>query len=138
ENITAMDPTFLRSQNQHGDIATLAPHIFAENKQPPVTGFRLPEPDERLQDTSQLAHCMYLLKLWSSSPDDIQEPTARDWICAIENDEDERERLRTLVTDVVMTFTRAELKDANAVAEVVCLVPVLEKDDFHHLLGQFY
>ncbi|KAF9929450.1 hypothetical protein BGZ65_005793, partial [Modicella reniformis] len=138
ENVIAMDSTFMRSLDQHGDIATLAPHIFGENKQPPVTGFRLPEPDERLQGTSQLAHCMYLLKLWSSSPDDIQEPTERDWICAIENDEDERERLRTLVTDVIRAFTRIDLKDANAVAEVVCLAPVLEKDDFHDLLGQFY
>ncbi|KAF9982582.1 hypothetical protein BGZ65_002696, partial [Modicella reniformis] len=137
-NVTAVDPTFLRSQDQHEDIVTLAPHIFGEYKQPLVTKFKLPEPDERLQDTAQLTHCLNLLKLWSSSPDDIQEPTARDWLRIIEHDEDERERLKTRVVVLIKVFTRADLKDANAIAEVVYLDPVLEKDDFHFLLGLFY
>ncbi|KAF9938025.1 hypothetical protein BGZ65_000615, partial [Modicella reniformis] len=118
ENVTAMDPTFLRSQDQHGVITTLAPHIFGKNKQLSVTGFRLPEPDERLQDSAQLAHCLKLLKVWSSSPDDIQEPTTRDWLHSIEKDEDEKERLKVLAMDAIKVFTPIELNDANAVAEV--------------------
>ncbi|KAF9956338.1 hypothetical protein BGZ65_002796, partial [Modicella reniformis] len=56
ENATAVDSTTLPSQDQHRDITMLAPHIFAENKQPPVTRFKLPEPDERLQDIMQLTY----------------------------------------------------------------------------------
>ncbi|KAF9936566.1 hypothetical protein BGZ65_002270, partial [Modicella reniformis] len=135
EKVPAVDSIFLPSQDQHAGIAS---YIFTDNRQPPVTVFKLPEPDERLQDTAQLAYCLKLLKLWSSSPDDIQDQTSLDWLHALEKDEDERGRLKTLGMDVIKAFAHTNLNDANAVAEVMCLVPVLEKDDFHHLLGLFY
>ncbi|KAF9920401.1 hypothetical protein BGZ65_011298, partial [Modicella reniformis] len=110
ENATTVD--------QHRDITTLALHIFAENKKPPVIRFKLPEPDERLRDTAQLTYCLCLLKAWSLSPDDPQESTVLDWLRAIEKDEDEKERLKSLAMNVIKEFTRTDLKDANAVAEV--------------------
>ncbi|KAF9986829.1 hypothetical protein BGZ65_006064 [Modicella reniformis] len=139
--VTHSDPSSLPLQDKNreeSDMATTPSYIFTNNITPPAIAFKLPESDERIKDTAQLAYCLKLLKVWSSSPDDIQEPTVLDWLHAIEKDEDERERLKTLATDVIKAFTRTELKNSNDIAEVVCLVSVLEKDDFHHLLEQFY
>jgi hypothetical protein len=98
---------------------------------------KLPEPDERLANTPQLACCLALLK--DSRPlDSILEPAARKWLQVVENDEDEQDRLKILATDVIRTFKKEEIKDAKAVSEVVCLVPVLEKDAFRDLLMEFY
>ncbi|KAF9991334.1 hypothetical protein BGZ65_000811, partial [Modicella reniformis] len=117
ENATAVDSTILLSEDHHRDFAMLTSHIFSENKQLPVTRHKLPEPDERLQDTAQLAYCLFLLKVWSSSPNNIQEPAARDWLRSIGKDEDESGRIKTLAMGVIKAFTRTELNDANAVAE---------------------
>ena len=52
------------------------------------------------------------------------------------NDE-EKTRLTALVADVIRAFTRDEIKDKKAITEVLCLVPVLQEDDFRFLLGLF-
>ncbi|KAI8598630.1 hypothetical protein EDD21DRAFT_446023 [Dissophora ornata] len=57
---------------------------------------------------------------------------------AIEHDIDEQERLKTLVNGILKEFTHDELKDANIIAEVVCLVPVLEKYQLQKLLQQLF
>jgi hypothetical protein len=43
-----------------------------------------------------------------------------------------------MATELIREFEQDEIKDAKAVAEVVCLAPVLNKDSFHELLGKFY
>jgi len=111
--------------------------IFAENLSPPVMISKFPEADERLVDTPQLACCLGLLQV-SLPADDISDPAARNWLLATEKDADEKERLHFLASDVIRAFSRDELKDAKAVAEVVCLAPVLSKDNFRHLLRQFF
>ncbi|KAF9928472.1 hypothetical protein BGZ65_006256, partial [Modicella reniformis] len=73
----------------HG-IALIPPLIFTENVRPHSTFNKLPEPDERLINTPQLACCLTLLKA-AHSLDDRLEPTARDWLLAVENDFDEQE-----------------------------------------------
>lgn len=119
------------------DIPTIPPHVFVQNVQPPAIVSGLPELGGRIRDTPQLACSLGLLQALPS-PDDILEQTTRDWIQAAEKDPDEQERLRILTTDVIREFMRDELKDSKAVAEVVCLAPVLEKDDYRDLLRQFY
>ncbi|KAF9999191.1 hypothetical protein BGZ65_005412, partial [Modicella reniformis] len=120
------------------DIAVIPAHIFSENKSPPTAAvFNMPEPDERLNNTPQLAHCLSLLQA-SFSPGDIQDPTTRSWLQTIENDTDEQERLTSLATAVIKEFTRDEFKDVKAVTEVVTLAPVLKRDDFLYLLRLFY
>ncbi|KAI8357920.1 hypothetical protein B0O80DRAFT_485075 [Mortierella sp. GBAus27b] len=123
--------------NKGKGIPTIPPNIFAENMRPTIIVNRLPEPDERLTSTPQLACCLALLKD-SHSLDDVLEPTARNWLQVAENDEDEQERLKVLAIDVIRTFKKEEIKDAKAVAEVVFLAPVLEKDAFRDLLMEFY
>ncbi|KAK3823279.1 MAG: WD40-repeat-containing domain protein [Benniella sp.] len=132
---TRPSPHDKRKQLQ--DVVTIPTHIFVENARPPVIQFKLPEADERLGSTLQLACCLGLLQA-SQSPDDILETSAQNWLQAIEKDTDEQDRLKTMATEVIRAFKRDEFKDAKAVAEVVCLAPVLEKDLFHDLLAEFY
>ncbi|KAF9363944.1 hypothetical protein BGX34_002959 [Mortierella sp. NVP85] len=113
------------------------PHIFAENVHPPAVKFTLPKAGERLNNTQQLAGCLSLLQALHSS-DDILEPKERKWAEAIEKDEDEQDRLNTMATEVIRVFERHEPKDAKAISEVVCLVPVLSKEIFRDLLREFH
>ncbi|KAF9350565.1 hypothetical protein BGX34_001148 [Mortierella sp. NVP85] len=129
--------TLPRKNKKPNDIATIPAHIFAENVRPPAVTAKLPEPDERLLNTRQLACCLGLLND-SHELDEILEPATRKWLQVVENDEDEHERLKILSLDVIRTFKREEIKDAKAVAEVVCLAPVLERDIFRDLLRSFY
>ena len=112
-------------------------HIFPKNVGPPTLNLKLPEPDERLASTPQLVCCLGLLQT-ILTPDDKLEPSARKWLEVIEKDPDEQERLRLMAQEVVRAFKRDELKDAKAVAEVVCLAPVLSKDTFRTLLQGLY
>ncbi|KAG0215397.1 hypothetical protein BGX31_000857, partial [Mortierella sp. GBA43] len=102
-----------------------------------LAALKLPEPDERLINTPQLACCLGLLQA-SHSPESILDPTARRWLQTVVNDADEKERLYSLATEVIRAFKRDEIKDAKAIAEVVCLAPVLNRDSFHDLLREFY
>lgn len=122
---------------QHKQQHIISADIFSEDVRPPTIEFKLPESDERLLDTPQLACCLGLLKD-SRSLDDELEPTAQNWLQAIEKDTDEQERLHSMATEVLRTFQRDELKDAKAIAEVVCLSPVINKEEYQHLLREFY
>ncbi|KAG0213061.1 hypothetical protein BGX28_005082 [Mortierella sp. GBA30] len=122
---------------------TVPAHIFAVDKRPPVIRCTLPVAHGRITDTRQLARCLGLLKTSSMHSDDddneedpLDEAT-RYRVIAIKEDPDEQERLRTLVTDVIKAFTHDELKDAKTVAEVMCLAPVLEKNEFRHMFKLF-
>ncbi|KAK3823289.1 MAG: WD40-repeat-containing domain protein [Benniella sp.] len=114
----------------------ISAHIFAKNVPPPATGFKPPEANERLDNMQQLADCLGLLEV--SDPNDVLEPEARKWLEAIKKDTDEQERLKTMATEVVRAFKSDVLKDHKVIAEVVCLAPVLSKDDFKKLLQEFY
>ena len=118
-------------------MITIASHIFPRNVRPPAIDMKLPEPDERLSGTLQLACCLSLLRA-SLSPDDQLDPAAQNWLQITQKDTDEQERLKAMAMEVVRAFKRDELKDAKAVAEVVCLSPVLNKDAFNGLLRDFY
>ncbi|KAG0001291.1 hypothetical protein BGZ65_003620, partial [Modicella reniformis] len=129
-------PHSSQGQNkQYRDIAKLPQNIFAKNVHPPVIEFKLPEADERLNNITQLVCCLSLLKSFQST-DDILEPAARKWLQVIENDSDEQDRLKLLATDVIRAFKRDELKDDKAVAEVVNLAPVLNREDFRTVLKE--
>jgi len=98
---------------------------------------KLPEPDERLNNTPQLVCCLGLLKV-AHPPDTKLEPIALKWMQVVEKDTEEQERLHGIATDVIRAFKREEIKDAKVVAEVACLAPVLDKEMFHDLLREFY
>jgi len=123
-------------QQSSEELAAVPSHIFAENIRPPMVQVKLPEPDTRLDNTSQLVCCLALLKMPPSS--DVKlEPIALKWMETFEKDKDEQERLRGLATDVIRVFKEEKIKDAKVVAEVVCLAPVLDKETFHDILREF-
>ena len=126
----------LKKRDPINNDTTVPSHIFAEDVRPSTVAVKLPEPDERLANTSLLACCLGLLNN-SRKLKDVLEPVARDWLQVVENDEDEIERLKNLATDVIRTFKKEEIKDAKSVAEVVCLAPVIKRDLFRDLLGSF-
>ncbi|KAF9352091.1 hypothetical protein BGX34_000177, partial [Mortierella sp. NVP85] len=116
---------------------TMAKHIFPRNVRPLTIPFNPPEPDSRLSDTRQLACCLGLLQA-DIGPEGIIDLTARNWVLNAKNEPDEKERLKSLATDVIRAFKRDEFKDAKSVTEVVYLAPVLERDDFRYLVKEFY
>jgi len=126
-----------RNTRKRIHIATIARNIFPTNVRPPAIAFIPPESDSRLTDTMQLACCLGLLQ-GSYEPEDMLDPATRNWLQITKNEPDERERLDNLATDVIRAFKRDEFKDANSVNEVLSLASVLEKDDFRHLLKEFY
>jgi hypothetical protein len=102
----------------------------------PTRKFRFPGPFENLDNTPQLVYCLSLLQ-GSRLHGETLKPDALTWLQETKKNPEEQERLLALAKDVIKEFTREELKDAKAVAEVVCLAPVLERDDFHLLIRQF-
>ncbi|KAF9355333.1 hypothetical protein BGX26_006702 [Mortierella sp. AD094] len=108
--------------------------IFTEEAHPPLANLKLPEPEERLDDTRQLANCLGLLQNASLLDDDTDDSISK-WVSATQNNPEEKERLETLATDVIRAFFQDELKDAKSIEEVTCLAPILDKCDFRNLLS---
>ncbi|KAG0213905.1 hypothetical protein BGX31_001183 [Mortierella sp. GBA43] len=117
--------------------AAIPDYIFPNDVRPPTIPFTLPTPGSRLEDTLQLAFCLALLQ-GSYDPGDKLDQVTRDWLQVTKNDQDEKERLKTLVTNTIRAFIRDELKDANAIAEIMHLASVLDSNDYRHLLKEFY
>lgn len=135
---SAVPRRFADQRQQDRDTNLLPPHIFAENMRPPVTLPALPQPGERLYDTHQLAYCLGMLQTWQSVPSKVTDPAVRTWLHTIEKDDDEKERLTTMATNLVNAFTCSDLKDFKTVSEIAHLVPVLERDSFRHVFQRVY
>jgi len=134
---SSQNPSTLTRRKQEINTAIIPKNIFPTNVHPPTIVFSPPEPDSRLNDTPQLACCLGLLRS-TYELDDILDPAARNWLMFTKNEQDERDRLESLATDVIRAFKRDEFKDSKAVTEVMYLAPILEKDDFEYLLKEFY
>ncbi|KAF9345014.1 hypothetical protein BGX34_005106, partial [Mortierella sp. NVP85] len=117
--------------------STVPAYIFPKDIPPPAVEIKLPEPDERINNTPQLVCCLSLLMV-AHSPDTKLEPTALKWMQVVKKDTEEQERLHSLVTDVIKSFKRDDIKDGKAMAEVALLAPILDKAAFQDLLGAFY
>ncbi|OAQ22941.1 hypothetical protein K457DRAFT_25537, partial [Linnemannia elongata AG-77] len=115
---------------------TVMPTIFTKDCPPPIVQFTLPGPDDRLTSTRQLAFCLALLQE-TALPLDSLDASTRAWLTATEKNQDEKDRLRTLATDMIRALVQDKLKDIKAINEVVCLAPVLERPDFRALLSLF-
>ncbi|KAF9944122.1 hypothetical protein BGZ65_012583, partial [Modicella reniformis] len=92
DDLTVSRP-IVSKRKQHRDIATIPSHIFANDLPPRDMQFKLPETDERLENTRQLTSCLGLLKA-TLSPNDVLEQAVSNWLQAIEKDKDEQERLK--------------------------------------------
>ncbi|KAF9560535.1 hypothetical protein EC968_006122 [Mortierella alpina] len=120
------------------DVATVSKNIFPDDVRPPTVPCAFPKPDGRVTNTLHLVSCLDLLKQGSEGiAKDVVDPAAKKWLHETENNAEERARLKALVTELMRVFENDEMKDKQAVFEVVCLVPVLEKDEYRFLLGNF-
>ncbi|KAG0323621.1 hypothetical protein BGZ99_002676 [Dissophora globulifera] len=108
--------------------------IFAKDFHPRLYEGALPRPDEDLTETRQLAYCLALLQASPSSTDSLKEP-ARTWLHNTKANQDEQERLKAMATDLLLEFMRDTLKDEKTTAEITCIAPVLESNNFRSLLG---
>ncbi|KAG0354723.1 hypothetical protein BGZ54_001512, partial [Gamsiella multidivaricata] len=129
-------PASSAAQGPGCDSAQVPRHIFPDDMPRPAVEHKLPEAEERLTDTPQLAYCLGLLQT-TPSPDEAFEPTAGDWLKATKENAEEQERLKTLATDLIRIFHCDKRKSAESVSEVVCVASVLGEDDFRYLLEQF-
>ncbi|KAG0055387.1 hypothetical protein BGZ83_008779 [Gryganskiella cystojenkinii] len=109
--------------------------IFTTDRPPSVPSFEFPEVDGRLLSTRQLAFCLALLR--TSASDIGLDPLVRAWLKATNVNHNEKERLNAMPAELIRALVRDELKDTEAaIAEVVCLAPVLHKGDCRRLLSQ--
>ncbi|KAK3823469.1 MAG: WD40-repeat-containing domain protein [Benniella sp.] len=133
---TNQPPQNSQTEKQNDAIVHIPPQIFVENTQPSALVVNLPEPDERIGSTIELAYCLSLLQS-TFKPDEIVDITTRNWFQSTAENNDEQERLKLLATDVIREFKRDELKDTTAITEVLYLVPVLDKDTYRNILRDF-
>ncbi|KAG0311317.1 hypothetical protein BGZ99_010266, partial [Dissophora globulifera] len=124
-----------KSSGQNSEIIPAT--IFAKDSNRYAFEGSLPGPDKRLDNARQLAYCLGLLLQDPAELDDTLDADTRTWLQATRENTDEQKRLKTLARDLLREFPREELKDETAVAEVVCLAPVFEMQEFRFLLGQF-
>ncbi|KAG0016085.1 hypothetical protein BGZ80_009436, partial [Entomortierella chlamydospora] len=110
--------------------------IFRRDVVPSAAKFVLPELCGRISTTFQLAHCLSLLHHSLDSNEGLSKAES-DWSQAVDNDPGEKERLRTMATDVIRAFVRDELKRPETVVETVGLAAVLDQDDLMKLLEVF-
>ncbi|GJJ76164.1 hypothetical protein EMPS_08523 [Entomortierella parvispora] len=121
------------------DIATVSATIFPRNTRPPVLPWTCPEVYGPVKGTPELVASLTLLQqvsdrtLHTSSLD----VSTRQWLEEVDCNEDERLRLKKLARQLNNAFIKENFKDREAVAEIVVLAPVLEKEDFKRLLGEF-
>ncbi|KAI8596392.1 hypothetical protein EDD21DRAFT_408409, partial [Dissophora ornata] len=127
----------LTQETPSRNITIIPAHIFTKDMYQPPDINKLPKADERLKSTSQLVHCLGVLQSLQST-EDLHDLNEQTWLNATAQNADEQERLRMLAIKLLREFTREELKDANTVAEVVCLVPVFEKDQLQQLLQRLF
>ncbi len=132
----SLSPSLLSQENPDLDTTQSALQIFAKNVPQPVADYELPEVDDRLTSTAQLAYCLSLLSETALSSETL-EKKERLWSQATTSNTEERERLHTLATDLIRAFINDELKDEATVTEILCVAPALKPDNFQKLLAAF-
>ncbi|KAK3841816.1 MAG: hypothetical protein J3R72DRAFT_491132 [Linnemannia gamsii] len=108
----------------------------------------LPEFGSRIDKTSQLALCLSLLThqssqsqlstipdlpLQDSGPGEMQ----REWMQDLKKDIVEQDRIRWLGVKMVEEFLKDPSKNSTAIAEILLLGPVLDKEHYRKLLDCF-
>lgn len=121
------------------DKGTAFASIFTKDCPPLSATCGLPEAGNRLTSTRQLANCLGLIQASPIPKDklDLLVPSARDWLEVTKESPDEQERLETLATDLVRALVRDELKNQEAIDEILCLAPSISRENFQTLLKLF-
>ncbi|KAG0294980.1 hypothetical protein BGZ96_000118 [Linnemannia gamsii] len=116
--------------------------IFPENLPKPATRTRWPKFDDHVNATPQLALCATLLPKEPTSDTDSEETPDqvavdshhREWIAALQ-DSIEQNHLLWVVRGIIRTFANDATNDADDIAEVVILGPILDREYYRELLS---
>ncbi|KAF9537249.1 hypothetical protein EC957_008594, partial [Mortierella hygrophila] len=118
--------------------------VFLKNLDRPTLRDQLPKPRTRIEQTTQLVYaCSVLAKVQSPLPiSDTHEAVSnsldgsqREWVQLI--DPMEQSRFQWLLEQLVRAFANDELKVSAAIAEIVLLGPVLDRETYRSLLVCF-
>ncbi|KAG0294426.1 hypothetical protein BGZ98_001774, partial [Dissophora globulifera] len=103
-SVTNHSPTPIgRTDPQVHGLAHVPPSIFSQDVAPAAAKYHLPRAGARLESTPQLAYCLGLLPTSPASVKMLDE-AEQAWSLAKADDEDEQDRLRTVVTDLTKAF----------------------------------
>ncbi|KAF9093051.1 hypothetical protein BGX29_010129 [Mortierella sp. GBA35] len=126
-------------------VTRLYPYIFPKNVPRPSADIPLPAPGTRIESTTQLSLCKKLLSIDAGSADvdgdNTERPrltdAQRDWLKSVQGDEHEQERIDSLLIQLVEEFFRDDIKESTAIAEILLVGPLLNKEYFRKLLNEF-
>ncbi|KAF9427945.1 hypothetical protein BGZ94_003775 [Podila epigama] len=124
------------SSTTGGDVPVPAVYFDKDICPPTIEICPFPRPNCHLRDTRQLAVCLALLQTIKLPEDNLSQEAWR-WLNSARDNTDEKNRLGSLVTSVVRTFMRDELKSSEVVAEVIPLAFILNRGDYRLLLNSF-
>ncbi|KAF9933774.1 hypothetical protein BGZ67_004145 [Mortierella alpina] len=136
------------SQGSRSDIAHLPAKIFPQDVAVRSSQKNeLPMPDAPFVSTLQLVYCLGLLSKLQTPPPHTPSTSNDDngdlceaeqqWVQMLSEDTNEQERLQALESKLIAEFMDDDLKDSSAVAEIVCLAPILTQPHYRRLLGHF-
>ncbi|KAF9086847.1 hypothetical protein BGX29_001196, partial [Mortierella sp. GBA35] len=120
--------------------------IFPKNVARPVLSADLPKPRARIEQTSQLVHCYSLISRAQASSSSVADASddrqvtpldgkQQEWVDQI--DPIEQDHLRWLINQLVTGFAEDSLKGSVAVAEIVLVGPILDRETYRALLSCF-
>ncbi|KAF9945034.1 hypothetical protein BGZ70_004117, partial [Mortierella alpina] len=123
--------------------ASLSPEIFRLDVSVRLLKPKLPACDARISSTPQLVYCLKLLSNIKSSShaattmDETLDEVERCWLQTMAEDPDEQTRLRLLAGKLIVEFLDDDMKETDAVVEIVSLAPVLTQTNYRKLLDHF-
>ncbi|KAF9995672.1 hypothetical protein BGZ79_010613 [Entomortierella chlamydospora] len=122
-----------KKKNEFAPAAKVPESIFETNIQPSRLTLSSPGQDSPLDDTRQLFAPTVVLGR------DTHERAGCSGAKLAREDEktEEESRLKTLARDLIAEYMKEATKDKANVAEIICLVPVLEEPEFRSLLLNF-
>ncbi|CAO3565079.1 unnamed protein product [Mortierella alpina] len=121
--------------------ARLPPEIFMRDLSVRLSKPKLPASDARISSTPQLVYCLALLSKTASSSradtvlDETLDAVEHSWLQIMAEDADEQSRLRSLAGKMIAHFLDDDMKELDAVVEIVSLAPVLTQTNYRKLLN---
>ncbi|KAG0373331.1 hypothetical protein BGX24_011837, partial [Mortierella sp. AD032] len=135
-----------QAQASTRNLASLLQDIFSKNVNPAPVTLRtpLPKPRARIDQTTQLAHCYQLLSIGQASSqasdaDELEvtplDEAQQEWVQLI--DPVEQDHLCWIIEKLGGVFMEDDFKNSTAIAEIVLLGPILEREMYRSLLSCF-
>ncbi|KAG0358619.1 hypothetical protein BGX24_005934, partial [Mortierella sp. AD032] len=148
--LISYDPLFrhnvpaMQVQADSVSLASFPQDIFPKNLRPATLRTPLPKPRARIEQTTQLVYCYQLLSIGqiSSPASDADgfgviplDEAQQEWVQLL--DPMELDHLGRIIEKLVRAFIEGDFKDSTAIAEMVLLGPILERELYRSVLSCF-